>query len=344
MERKQRNLLIMRMQLRVQLVKKWNSCQTQKLRNARHYERTATYLFTNKLRCSKCGNFLGGSATTKKKSGKKYYYYKCEHCKTNFKEKDIEQYLISTLFTITKFDELINDYYTPFIKSKLNNKQIDYEKEIKDYDKQLDRIKTAYIKGVVKLDDFDKEIKHIEYQKEVLTKKYQEQKQYENLNFTIDNLLILQDKQDMDFYINPKSFYDNVLKIMNNDRESKQRLLVTYIDNIEVAKVKNELIINKINFRESFLKDLIDYHEVYGLPFDIKIFEDDYGFKISMNKEIISKEQAHKYFDKLEDTLGNGYKLHYYEVQTDEDFNGKITFKPKSEVEKNNQNNGVRIY
>ena len=62
---------------------KWESCQYQKLRNARHYERTATYLFTNKLKCSKCGNFLGGHATTKT-NGKKYYYYKCNTCKTYF--------------------------------------------------------------------------------------------------------------------------------------------------------------------------------------------------------------------------------------------------------------------
>ena len=43
-------------------------------------------------------------------------------------------------------------------------------KEIKVLDKQLDRIKTAYIKGIVKLEDFDKEIKHIEYQKTNLKK------------------------------------------------------------------------------------------------------------------------------------------------------------------------------
>ena len=29
---------------------KWENCQYQKKRNARHYERTATYLFTNKLK------------------------------------------------------------------------------------------------------------------------------------------------------------------------------------------------------------------------------------------------------------------------------------------------------
>lgn len=44
---------------------KRENCQCQKKRNARHYERTATYLFTNKLKCSECGRFLGGCATTK---------------------------------------------------------------------------------------------------------------------------------------------------------------------------------------------------------------------------------------------------------------------------------------
>ncbi len=44
---------------------KWNNCQSQKQRNARHYERTTTYFFTNKLKCSNCGCFLGGKATTK---------------------------------------------------------------------------------------------------------------------------------------------------------------------------------------------------------------------------------------------------------------------------------------
>ena len=173
---------------------KWESCQYQKLRNARHYERTATYLFTNKLKCSKCGNFLGGHATTKT-NGKKYYYYKCNTCKTYFNEIDIEKELKAFMLELAKQDDLINNYYTPFIKSKLEDKTEDYKKEIKDLDKQLDRIKTAYIKGVVKLEDFDKEIKHIEYQKSDLEKRQKGQKQYEDLSFTLNDLLIIQDIQ-----------------------------------------------------------------------------------------------------------------------------------------------------
>ena len=54
------------------------------------------------------------------------------------------------MLELAKQDDLINNYYTPFIKSKLEDKTEDYKKEIKELDKQLDRIKTAYIKGVVK--------------------------------------------------------------------------------------------------------------------------------------------------------------------------------------------------
>lgn len=45
---------------------------------------------------------------------------------------------------------------------------------------------TKYMR-MKELEDFDKEIKHIEYQKNNLEKKLKEQKQYENLNFTIDD-------------------------------------------------------------------------------------------------------------------------------------------------------------
>ena len=39
--------------------------------------------------------------------------------------------------------------------SKLENNTKDYTNELKELDKQMDRIKTAYIKGVMKLEDFE---------------------------------------------------------------------------------------------------------------------------------------------------------------------------------------------
>ena len=261
---------------------KWEDCQYQKQRNARHYERTATYLFTNKLKCAKCGRFLGGCATTKK-NGVKYYYYKCEHCKTYFSETDIEERLKGFLIELNKQDELINNYYTPFIKSKLDNKQIDYEKDIKELDKQLDRIKTAYIKGILKIEDFENEINQIEFNKNELNKKWQEQKQYENLSFTVDDLLILQDIQQIDDFVKPELFFININKWLETARDKKQKLFAKYIDFIELEKNDKEIDITNGHFRESFLMEMINNHKEYGTPYNFNLFEDDYGYPLRMN-------------------------------------------------------------
>ena len=306
---------------------KWESCQYQKLRNARHYERTATYLFTNKLKCSKCGNFLGGHATTKT-NGKKYYYYKCNTCKTYFNEIDIEKELKAFMLELAKQDDLINNYYTPFIKSKLEDKTEDYKKEIKDLDKQLDRIKTAYIKGVVKLEDFDKEIKHIEYQKSDLEKRQKGQKQYEDLSFTLNDLLIIQDIQEIEFYTNP----DVLNNWSNKSKEDKQKIIGKYIDNITIEKKNNKFEISNIEFRKNYLEDMIYIHYKFNTPCNVYMYEDEYGIPLKLNHELKAMKEAENYFKRLEKYVGD-YKLNYYISEIDEKEN-RFNYTQNNDVEK----------
>lgn len=309
------------------LKEKWESCQYQKLRNARHYERTATYLFTNKLKCSKCGNFLGGHATTKT-NGKKYYYYKCNTCKTYFNEIDIEKELKAFMLELAKQDDLINNYYTPFIKSKLEDKTEDYKKEIKDLDKQLDRIKTAYIKGVVKLEDFDKEIKHIEYQKSDLEKRQKGQKQYEDLSFTLNDLLIIQDIQEIEFYTNP----DVLNNWSNKSKEDKQKIIGKYIDNITIEKKNNKFEISNIEFRKNYLEDMIYNHYKFNTPCNVYMYEDEYGIPLKLNHELKTMKEAENYFKRLEKYVGD-YKLNYYISEIDEKEN-RFNYTQNNDVEK----------
>lgn len=306
---------------------KWESCQYQKLRNARHYERTATYLFTNKLKCSKCGNFLGGHATTKT-NGKKYYYYKCNTCKTYFNEIDIEKELKAFMLELAKQDDLINNYYTPFIKSKLEDKTEDYKKEIKDLDKQLDRIKTAYINGVVKLEDFDKEIKHIEYQKSDLEKRQKGQKQYEDLSFTLNDLLIIQDIQEIEFYTNP----DVLNNWSNKSKEDKQKIIGKYIDNITIEKKNNKFEISNIEFRKNYLEDMIYNHYKFNTPCNVYMYEDEYGIPLKLNHELKTMKEAENYFKRLEKYVGD-YKLNYYISEIDEKEN-RFNYTQNNDVEK----------
>lgn len=306
---------------------KWESCQYQKLRNARHYERTAAYLFTNKLKCSKCGNFLGGHATTKT-NGKKYYYYKCNTCKTYFNEIDIEKELKVFMLELAKQDDLINNYYTPFIKSKLEDKTEDYKKEIKELDKQLDRIKTAYIKGVVKLEDFDKEIEHIGYQKSDLEKRQKEQKQYDNLSFTLNDLLIIQDMQEIEFYTNP----DVLNNWSNKSKEDKQKIVGKYIDNITIEKKNNKFEISNIEFRKNYLEDMIYNHYKFNTPCNVYMYEDEYGIPLKLNHELKTMKEAENYFKRLEKYVGD-YKLNYYISEIDEKEN-RFNYTRNNDVEK----------
>ncbi len=312
---------------------KWDNCQYQKKRNARHYERTATYLFTNKLKCSECGRFLGGCATTKS-NGKKYYYYKCKKCKTNYKEEEIKNGLLIELYELIQKDNLINKYYTPFIKSKLDNNTEEFTKKIKELEKQKDRIKSAYMQGIVKMDEFGNELKSIEFNIEELNKKIKEQKQYENFNFTTNDLLILEDTKKIDELIYPDKIMENILSLTNSPREEMKRIIATYIDNIEVKKVGEQTQLKYIEYRKNFLADLVNFHNEYGVPCNWSIFADSSGSKIAMNHEGKTHKEAQEYFDKLKDTIKNDkLKLNYYEIATDDQLED-VGFIPNGDYEK----------
>ncbi len=312
---------------------KWDNCQYQKKRNARHYERTATYLFTNKLKCSTCGRFLGGCATTKP-NGKKYYYYKCKKCKTNYKEEEIKNGLLIELYELIQKDNLMNKYYTPFIKSKLDNNTEEYTKKIKELEKQKDRIKTAYMQGIVKMDEFGNELKSIEFNIEELEKKIKEEKQVENFNFTTNDLLVLEDTKKIDELVYPDKIMENILSLTNTPREEMKRIISIYIDNIEVNKIGEQTELKYIEYRKSFLADLVNFHNEYGVPCNWSILSDSSGSKIAMNHEGKTSKEAQEYFDKLQETINNDkLKLNYYEIEAD-DYLEDVGFIPNGDYEK----------
>ena len=83
------------------------------------------------------------------------------------------------------------------------------------------------------------------------------------MNFTIDDLLILQDKQNMDIFIKPEIFFSNIYGWLNLLKEEKQGITATYIDNLVVEKKNDKTIIKETNFRSSFIIDLINYNKEY---------------------------------------------------------------------------------
>lgn len=100
----------------------------QQKKNSRSYKRTLTYLYLQKLTCPKCNRILGGKATTKK-NGNVYYYYYCNDCKINLKENVVSDYFDNFIEEICEYDSVVNGFFLPMLKNKINNPKDTLEKE-----------------------------------------------------------------------------------------------------------------------------------------------------------------------------------------------------------------------
>ena len=229
----------------------WEECQAQKKNNSRHYMRSQTYIYLQKLKCPKCGRILAGRASHKIKSDKWYYYYGCENCKNNIKEEVIDKYISEFINEIVEYDNVVNQFFLPMLKNKIENPEESIRKELIEQKNKLDRIKKAYVNGTFTLDEYDSEKKYIENNIKELETKLRENKILDNLSFTKEDILL---KRDID-YIN-KIIYPDLYKQYNKlwqnfTREEKANLIMKYVDEIELKKKGKSYDVDYIKFRES---------------------------------------------------------------------------------------------
>ena len=238
----------------------WESCQVQKKKNQRNYMRTQTYIFLQKLKCPKCGRILAGGASHKIKSDKWYFYYRCEKCKNNIHEDKIEEKIKVLLADILEYDNVVNEFFLPVLKSKVDNPKEILEKELNSLNNKKERIRKAYIDELFTEEEFKEESKLIDNQIEIINSKILENSQSEQLNFTTEDILL---KRDMDF-INkvklPISYYafnDNWDLL---DRDTRADIVMRFIDDIELELKGNKYEVKQINFRSTFYSD---FEELY---------------------------------------------------------------------------------
>ncbi len=231
----------------------WADCQVQKKKNSRSYQRTLTYLYLQKLKCPKCNRILGGKATTKK-NGNAYFYYYCNDCKIEFKEKVINDYFNQFINELVEYDSVVNQFFLPMIKQKFDEPKEQLEKEIKEQNNKLERIKKAYINGVFELKEYNEEKKIVENAISELENKLETTDCTEELKFTPKDILL---KRDIDFInkVKLKKEYKARTKMWKDyTRQEQAKLIMKYVDDIELALVGKEVIVNQINFRDSICK------------------------------------------------------------------------------------------
>ena len=238
----------------------WEECQVQKKKNSRSYQRTLTYLFLQKLKCPKCGRILGGKATTKK-NGNSYFYYYCNDCKLTIKENVIEEYISEFIDNIAEYDSVVNQFFLPMIKQKIENPKEDIEKEIKKQKDKFARIREAYVNEVFTHEEYDLERKKVENTIEDLETRLNESEVCDELKFTLEDILV---KRDIDFINSVK--YPEKYKEYNKSwkeftREEKANLIMNYIEDITLKETYNKKCgVEFIKFRESIVNPCNDLY------------------------------------------------------------------------------------
>lgn len=273
--------------------------QTQKERNLKNYTRKHTYVYMQKIVCSRCNKIMGGSSTTSRNKPTQIYY-KCNCCNTRINEKKIEKPLMLFLNDMLDYYLLIDNNFKSFFNEDLNIEIDKYNKMLDKCSKKLKKIKEAYLDDLIDKDEFITEEKAIKSQINDLEFKLN---QLNNANNNENN------KKDLNLYYNLlqlekmkyKSYYTRKNGLWNKlTKEQKSKLIMKYIDSIEIEKVKDEIVVKKININKREIMNI-------GYMFRNDCF--DMAININDRDIILSNEKTNDDIDKYINSLSKFYNI-----------------------------------
>ena len=305
---------------------KWEECQRQKERNQRTYTRDRIYTFFQRLKCPDCGRIMKckGSGGSKRK----YMYYTCEHCHINFSENYVEELLESFIYDLLEYDMAVKKFFLPVLEDKTNNiDTTSIDKEIRNLEKQRNRIKDLYIKGIARIDDFKEDYKLIEDKLLALESKKLELVNLETFNYSQHELLAQRDLEKEKMI--RLDTLNTVLKTKWNgmDKSEKQEFISKFIDTIEIKKdSKGNLFLEKINFRNGFIRQLVKFYDagIFDVAVPVMVGNKEKCIKGGRMNE----EQLDKYLSKMNEHFETSF-YEMYETIDEETNEVILEYQPK---------------
>ena len=305
---------------------KWEECQRQKERNQRTYTRDRVYTFFQRLKCPNCSRIMKckGSGGSKRK----YMYYTCEHCHINFNEDHVEHLLRDFIYDLLEYDMAVKKFFLPVLEDKTNNiDTTSIDKEIRDLEKQRNRIKDLYIKGIARIDDFKEDYKLIEDKLANLESKKLELVNLETFNYSPHELLAERDLEKEKMI--RLDTLNTVLKTKWNgmDKSEKQEFISKFIDTIEIKKdSKGNLILEKINFRNGFIRQLVKFYDagIFDVAVPVMVGNEEKTIKGGRMNE----EQLDKYLSKMNEHFETSF-YEMYETIDEETNEIILEYQPK---------------
>ena len=260
-----------------------------------------------KIVCSKCNKIMGGSSTTSKNKSTQIYY-KCNCCNTRINEKKIEESLMLFLNDMLDFYLLIDNNHKSFFNEDITVEIERYNKILKELNIKLKRIKKAYIDGAIELDEFkDEEISIKRQMDETKVKLNNINSTKKNINNKAElklytNLFQLEKLKYKSYYVRKNGLWSKLTK------EQKSELIKKYIDSVEIEKIKDEIVIKKININKKEIENI-------GYMFRNDCF--DMIVNINEKDIILSSEETKEDIDNYITFLNRFYKIKPITIEKD---------------------------
>ena len=313
----------------------WDSCQVQKKKNQRNYMRSQTYIFLQKLKCQKCGRILAGGASHKIKADKWYYYYRCEKCRGNIREHEIEDSIKELLSDIFEYDSVVNEFFLPVLQNKIHNPKENFEKEVTNLNNKKIRIRKAYIDEFNIAYGMDSKLKEKQkgknrditsYERKLFNERVKGLKQeisnlenevsdLEDNKQSINNQItkLNKDKNDITDEIDKKKKINNKIIIksknqlwdenekLKEENEDLKRLNYQYENQYKSLKEKTDYLIYHLNKvlkkLPEFIQNIVERLFNYN-GLDLKYFKQQYNPKVKQKEK--SRFKGFNLFNKKE--------------------------------------------
>ena len=279
--------------------------QIQKEKNQRAFCRDRVYIFMQKMICPKCGKVMQCKGSGGKK--KKYMYYHCNECKIYLREDLIENLVMPFIMDLIEYDMTVKKYFYPVLADKKERNTAKIDKEISSLQSQKNRIKDAYVKGIVDVEEFSGEYRVIDEKLTLLEEKRIESIDINKQTFNPQHLMADRDVEK-EKLIRSNKFYDMLMaEWKSKTKEEKQEFISKFLESLTIEKdEKGNYNLVNIKLRNTFIEQI--YKLMQNGMFDMTISDEkDKDVRTTI---MMDKQELQEYINRLNEY----YEVSYYEV------------------------------
>lgn len=279
--------------------------QIQKEKNQRAFCRDRVYIFMQKMICPKCGKVMQCKGSGGKK--KKYMYYHCNECKIYLREDLIENLVMPFIMDLIEYDMTVKKYFYPVLGDKKERNTAKLDKEISSLQSQKNRIKDAYVKGIVDVEEFSGEYRVIDEKLTLLEQKRIESIDINKQTFNPQHLMADRDVEK-EKLIRSNKFYDMLMaEWKSKTKEEKQEFISKFLESLTIEKdEKGNYNLVNIKLRNTFIEQI--YKLMQNGMFDMTISDEkDKDVRTTI---MMDKQELQEYINRLNEY----YEVSYYEV------------------------------